>query len=70
MNQVTHALSSADISIFTGNQQNQQILPSQEIQIQIAFDTLFLIISSLLESLKIVLTNMVTILIMSAKWLH
>ena len=70
MNQVTHPLSSADISIFTGNQQNQQILPSQEIQIQIAFDRLFLIISSLLESLKIVLTNMVTILIMSAKWLH
>ena len=36
MNHVTQPLSSADISIFTGN---QQILLYQEIQIQIDFDT-------------------------------
>ena len=50
---------------FTGN---QQILPHQEVHIRrLDFDTEFLILLTFLESLVIVLINMVTILMISAK---
>ena len=46
---------------------NQQILPYQEIQILIVFWYVFQICLTYFESLKIVLINMVTISMMSAK---
>ena len=51
-------------AIFTGN---QKILLNQEIQIRFHLDTQFLILLTFLESIRALLTNMVTILMMLAK---
>ena len=65
MDYMTQPLSSAAINFFfTGN---QQILLYQEMQIYIAFWNIISNFFTLFESLKIVLINMVTILMISAK---
>ena len=60
-----HLLSSADISIFS--QEISKFCYIKKYGYRFHFSTWFLIILTFLESLKIVLINMVTILIMSAK---
>ena len=65
MNHVTHDLSSADISIFSP--EISKFCYIRKYKYRLHFDIQFLILLSFLESLKIVLINMVTILILSAK---
>ena len=61
---MTQPLSSAESAFFTGN---QQILLHQENTYRLDFDRYFLIFQTFFESLVIVLINMITILMMSAK---
>ena len=65
MNHVTHPLSSADISIFST--EISKFCYIMEYRYRLHFDIYFLILLTFIESLKIVLINMVTILMMSAK---
>ena len=65
MNHVTNSLSSAEINIFFT--ENYHLLLYQEIQIQILFRYIFLIPLTFHETLRIVLINMVTILMISTK---
>ena len=62
---MTHSLSSADISIFSPEISISCYI-KKYIQ-RLYFDTEFLILITLLESLKVVLINLVTILMMSSK---
>ena len=65
MNHVTHPLASADISIFSP--EISKFCYIKKYRYRLHFDTQFLILLSFLESLKIVLINMVRILMMSGK---
>ena len=65
MNHVTHALTSAEISIFSP--EISKFCYIKKCRYRLLFSTEFLIILDILESLKICLINMVTILMMSAK---
>ena len=65
MNHVTHLLTSADISIFSS--EISKFCCIKKYRYRLHFDTQFLTLLTSLESLKIVLINMVTILMMSAK---
>ena len=65
MNHVTYPLSSADISIFS--LKIRKFFYIKKYRYKMYFDSLFLILSTFLESLKIVLINMVTTLVISAK---
>ena len=65
MNHVTYPLSSADISIFS--LKIRTFCYIKKYRYKMYFDSLFLILSTFLESLKIVLINMVTTLVISAK---
>ena len=65
MNHVTHPLSSADISIFSPKISKFCYIKKSTYILD--FDTWFLFSLTLLESLVIVLINMVTILMISAK---
>ena len=65
MNQVTHLLASADISIFSPK--ISKICYIKKYRYRLHFHLQFLILLSFIESLKIVLINMVTVLRMSAE---
>ena len=65
MNYVTHPLSSADISILLP--EISKFCYIKKYRYRFHLDTLFLILLTFLESLRIALTSMVTILIMTAK---
>ena len=65
MNHVTHLSTSADISIFSS--EISKFCCIKKYRYRLHFDTQFLTLLTSLESLKIVLINMVTILMMSAK---
>ena len=65
MNHVTHPLSSADISNFSP--EISKFCYIKKYRYRLYFDTEFLFILTFLESLYIVITNMVKILMMSAK---
>ena len=65
MNHVTHALTSAEISIFSP--EISKFCYIKKCRYRLLFSTEFLIILDILESLKICLINMVTILMMSVK---
>ena len=65
MNHVTHPFSSADISIFSP--EISKICYIKKYRYRLYFDTWFLSILTFLESLYIVIVNMVKILMMSAK---
>ena len=65
MNHVTHPSSSADISIFS--LEITIFCYIKKYRYGLHFDTWFLILLIFIESLKIVLINMVTILMMSAR---
>ena len=65
MNHVTHPLSSADISNFSP--EISKFCYIKKYRYRLYFDTEFLFILTFLESLDIVITNMVKILMMSAK---
>ena len=65
MNHLTQSLNYADISIFS-----QEIIKFcfiKKCRYRLHFDTQFLILLTIFESLKNVLTNMITILMMSQK---
>ena len=62
---VTHPLSSADISIFSA--EIRKFYYIKKLRFTLQFDASFLIHLTFLEFLKIVLINMITILMMSAK---
>ena len=62
---MTHFLSSADISIFS--LEISKFFYIKKYTYRLDFDTQFLILLTFLQSLVIVLINMVTILMMSAK---
>ena len=64
-NHVIHSLSSPDISIFSPK--ISKFCYTKKHAYRLDFDTKFLIILTFLESLVIVLINMVTILMISAK---
>ena len=66
-NLVTHLLSSADISNFSP--EISRFCYIKKYMYRLHFDTLFLILLTFLESLKISLIKKVTILMVSAKWL-
>ena len=65
MNHVTHSLSSAGINIFSPEIRKFRYI--QKYRYRLHFVTSFLILLTFLESLKVVLTDMVVILMMSAK---
>ena len=65
INHVIHPLSSADISNFL--LEISKFCYIKKYRYRLYFDTLFLILLTFFESLKIFLINMVTILMMSAK---
>ena len=65
MNQVTHPLASADISIFSP--EISKFCYIKKYRYRLHFHLQFLILLSFIESLKIVLINMVTVLRMSAE---
>ena len=65
MNHVTHILSSTDISIFPP--EISKFCYIKKWKCRFHFGTQFLILLTFFESLKIVLINIVTILMMSAK---
>ena len=65
MNRATHALSSADISIFL--LETSKFCYIKKYRYRFHLDTYSLILLTFLESLRIFLTNMVKILVMSAK---
>ena len=65
MNQVTNPLSSADTNIFLPKV--SKLCYIKKCRYRLRFNTQCLILLTFLESLKIVLINMVTILMMSAK---
>ena len=65
INHVTHPLSSADIRIFS--LEISKFCYIKKYRYRLQFDTKFQILLTFLEFLKIVLINMVTILMMSAK---
>ena len=65
MNHVTHPLSSADISIFSP--EISKFCYIKKYRYRFHLDTYFLTLLTFLESLRIVLINMVKILMMSAK---
>ena len=65
MNHLTHPVSSADISIFST--QIRKFCYIKKYRYRLHFDTWFLILLIFIESLKIVLINIFTILMMSAK---
>ena len=65
MNHVTHLLSSADISIFLP--EISKFCYIKKYRYRFHLDTYFLTLLTFLESLRIVLINMVKILMMSAK---
>ena len=65
MNHVAHPLSSADISIFSP--EISKFCYTKKCWYRFHFDTLFLILLTFFEYLNIVLINMITILMMSAK---
>ena len=65
MNHVTHPLSSADISIFSP--EINKFCYIKKYRYRLDFDTYFLILLTFLESLIIILINMVTIVMMSEK---
>ena len=65
MNHVTHPLGSADISIFSPK--ITKFCYIKKYRYRLHFDAQFLIFLTFIESLKIVLINVVTILMMSAK---
>ena len=65
MNHVTHPLKSADISIFS--LEISKFCSVKKYRYRLHFDTLFLILLTFLESLKIDLINMVTTLMMSVE---
>ena len=65
MNQVTHPVSYTDISIFSP--EISKFFYIKKYRYRLYFDTHFLILLTFIESLKIVLINMVRILMMSAK---
>ena len=67
MNQVAHPFSSADISIFSPK--ITKFCCIKKHGYRLSFDTLFLMLLTFLDSLKIALINMVTILMRSDKWL-
>ena len=64
MNQMVHHLSSADISNFRRKSENFAISRNTDIDCILTYNLILLIF---LQSLNIVLINMVTILMMSAK---
>ena len=63
---MTHHLSPADVSIFPPEISNFCYI--KKCRYRLHFDTLFLILLMLFESLKVVLITMVSILMMSAKF--
>ena len=65
MNHVTHPLSSVDISIYSP--EISKFCYIKKYRYRLHFDTQFLVILTFLESLKIVLVKMVTILMVSVK---
>ena len=65
MNQVTHPLNSADISIFS--LEISKFCHIKKYRYRLHFDISFLILVTFFESLKVVLIKMITILMMSAK---
>ena len=65
INRVTHPLSSADIRIFSP--EISKFCYIKKYSYRLEFDRWFLILLTFLESLVIVLINMVTILMMSAE---
>ena len=65
MNHVTRLLTSTDISIYSPKISKFYYIKKQGFRLH--FSTQFLIISAFLESLKICLINLVTILVMPAK---
>ena len=65
MNYVTHTLSSADIITFS--LEISKLCCIKKCRYRLHFDAWFLILLIFLESLKIVLINLVTILMISAK---
>ena len=65
MNHVTHPFASADISIFSP--EISKFCYIKKYRYRLHFDTQFLVLLSFLESLKIVLINMVRIWMMSGK---
>ena len=65
MNGLTHPLSSADISIFSPKIRKFCFI--KKYRYRLHFDTSFQILLTFLESLKILLINLVIILMMSAK---
>ena len=66
MNNVTHPLSSADMSIFSSK--ISKFCYIKKCRYRLHFSTQFLILLTFLESLKIFLINIVTIFMMSAKF--
>ena len=65
VNHVIHSLSSADISIFSLEMSNFCYI--KKYRYRLYFYTLFLVLLTFFESLKVVLIKLVTILKMSAK---
>ena len=65
MNHVTHPVNSADISIFSP--EISKFCYIRKYRYRLHFNTEFLILLTFIESLKIFLINMVTILMISAK---
>ena len=65
LNHVTHSMSSADISIFSP--EISKFCYIKKYRYRLHFYTKFLILLTFIESLKIILINMVEILMMSAK---
>ena len=65
MNHLTHPLRSADISIFL--REISKLCYIKKYRYRFHLDTWFLIILTFLESLRIVLINIVKVLMMSAK---
>ena len=65
MNHVTHPLSSVDIGIFSP--EISKFCCIKKYRYRLHFDTYFLILLNFIESLRIVLISMITILMMSAK---
>ena len=65
MNHVTHPLSSVDISIFLS--EISEFCYIKKYRYRFHLDTYFVALLTFLESLRIVLINMVKILMMSAK---
>ena len=65
MNHVTHPVISADISIFS--REISKFCYIKKYRYRLHFDSQFLILLTFIEFLKIVLINIFTILMMSAK---